>query len=124
MVKFYLNNTVNLHTLTPHIMRSNTQKWRSFRDHRFGDVNSPCVFRLYWPDIIITVSVSCHSKRAIFYSCQYTVSRKKGDTKLMAVTSLDIHRFSEIFHHRFSGKFAITSLSKIPLLLTLHYSAF
>jgi len=77
MVKFYLNNTVNLHTLTPHIMRSNTQKWRSFRDHRFGDVNSPCVFRLYWPDIIITVSVSCHSKRAIFYSCQYTVSRKK-----------------------------------------------
>ena len=114
MVKFYLNNTVNLHTLAPHIMPSNNQKWRSFRDHRFGDVNSRYVFRLYWPDIIITVSLSCHSKRAIFYSCQYTVSRKKGDTRLMAVTSLDIRRFSEIFHRQILWEICNNVIVKNP----------
>ena len=41
LIKFYLNDMVNLHLLTPHIM----PKWRSYRDHGFCDVNAPYVPR-------------------------------------------------------------------------------
>ena len=43
LVKFYLNNTVNLHPLTPHITPSYTHKMRTYRDHWFCDVISPYV---------------------------------------------------------------------------------
>jgi len=46
--KFYLNDMLNLHPLTPHIVPSYTHKfstkWRTYRGHRFWDVNSPYVF--------------------------------------------------------------------------------
>jgi len=39
------SNVVNLHPLTPHIIRQVIPtKWRTYRDHRFGDVISPCVY--------------------------------------------------------------------------------
>jgi len=44
LVKFYLNNMVNLHPLTPHITPSYTHKMENvYRDHRFCDVISPYV---------------------------------------------------------------------------------
>jgi len=49
----------------------------------------------------------------------YFESRKKGtDTKFMAVTLSNLNRFLVIFQSRFSRKFAIKWLLKIPLHVT------
>jgi len=36
LIRFYLNNTINLRHLS--------KKWRSYRDHRLCDVTSPCAY--------------------------------------------------------------------------------
>jgi len=43
-IECYLNNTVNLRPLTPHICHVIPTKWRSYRGHRFCDVISPYVY--------------------------------------------------------------------------------
>jgi len=44
------DRTINLRTLTPHIMPFYThKKWRSYRGHRFYDVTSPCAL---WSELM------------------------------------------------------------------------
>jgi len=44
-IECYVNNTINLRPLTPHIMPCYPTKWRSCRGHRFCDVTSPCMWQ-------------------------------------------------------------------------------
>ena len=45
-IEFCLNSTINLRPLTPHIMPCYTHKMAVvYRDHRYCDVTSPCVYR-------------------------------------------------------------------------------
>ena len=43
-IEYYLNNTINLSPLTPHIMPCYTHKMAIVSWHRFYDVTSPCVY--------------------------------------------------------------------------------
>ena len=54
---------------------------------------------------------------------KYTLSHKKGDTKLTAVTSSDLNQFSNFFQGRFSRKSAIKWLLIITshVYVSLHY---
>jgi len=42
-IEYYLNNTITLRPLSPHIMPVIPTRWRSYRGRIFCDVISPCV---------------------------------------------------------------------------------
>jgi len=60
------------------------------------------------------VSVELSVERASWHARFYTASPKKQDTKLLAVTSLTIIRFSKFFTNRLGSKFATNCCLNIP----------
>jgi len=63
------------------------------------------------PSLITGNDMQC-AKHYLF--AHYTVSQKKQDTKLLAITSLTIIRFSNFFTSGLSSKFATNPCLNIP----------